>query len=89
MSLTIDPSAVGGFTPGTITAQTLAGGAKTITTATGTSIMNGVISGVGGLTKNGVGALMLSGNNTYTGATTINAGTLQLGQPTAFRTRAP
>ena len=79
LSLTIDSSAVGGFTPGTITAQTLAGGAKTITTATGTSIMNGVISGVGGLTKNGVGALTLSGNNTYTGATTINAGTLQLG----------
>lgn len=79
LSLTIDPSAVGGFTPGTITAQTLAGGAKTITTATGTSIVNGVISGVGGLTKNGVGALTLSGNNTYTGATTINTGTLTLG----------
>ncbi len=77
--MTIDPSAVGGFTPGTITAQTLAGGTKTITTAAGTSTVAGVVSGAGALTKNGAGTLTLSGNNTYTGATAINAGTLQLG----------
>ena len=33
----------------------------------------------GTLTKSGVGLLTLSGNNTYTGATTISAGTLEIG----------
>ena len=47
-----------------------AGGNNASTTFSGT------ISGSGGLTKNGTGALTLSGANTFTGLTTVNAGTL-------------
>jgi autotransporter-associated beta strand protein len=42
-------------------------------------IANGSTSTAGVLTKSGAGTLTLSGNNTYTGGTNINAGTLQLG----------
>ncbi len=43
-----------------------------------TAISTGVISGAGGLTKAGSGTLTLSGTNTYTGVTTINAGSLSV-----------
>ncbi len=40
--------------------------------------LNGVVSGAGGFTKTGAGTLTLTGANTYTGTTSINAGTLNL-----------
>ncbi|MCE9589610.1 MAG: autotransporter-associated beta strand repeat-containing protein, partial [Planctomycetes bacterium] len=39
----------------------------------------GVISGANGLTKSGAGTLTLSGASTYTGVTTVSAGTLAFG----------
>ncbi|MEI6646823.1 MAG: autotransporter-associated beta strand repeat-containing protein [bacterium] len=50
---------------------------------TGVTTLSGIISNGGntgtlGLTKNGVGTLTLSGANTYTGATILNDGTLNL-----------
>jgi autotransporter-associated beta strand protein len=45
--------------------------------------LHGVISGTGPLTKTGAGTLTLAGpgNNTYSGDTLVNAGTLQLDKP--------
>lgn len=47
--------------------------------------VNGTISGTGGsLVKTGAGTLKLSGTSTYTGPTTVSAGTLQGGGSNAF-----
>ncbi len=48
------------------------------------STLSGNITGTGGLNKNGLGTLTLSGSNSYSGFTDINAGTLALGSSTAL-----
>jgi len=53
----------------------------------GTFIFSGAISGNGGITRSGIyGTLILSGDNSYTGTTTISAGTLQVGNDGATGT---
>jgi outer membrane autotransporter protein len=46
--------------------------------ASGTSTLSETIGGTGGIQKMGAGALVLSGANTYTGATEVAAGTLSV-----------
>ncbi|MBE1159678.1 autotransporter-associated beta strand repeat-containing protein [Dyella acidiphila] len=67
-----------GFTLGT------GGGQVAVDQAATTLTDSGTVIGAGGLTKNGAGTLVLSGANTYTGGTIVNAGTLQAGSAQAF-----
>lgn len=53
----------------------------------GTGTLSGTVSGTGGITKiDTPGTWVLSGNNTYTGATTVKAGQLQVGTNGAGQT---
>src|SRR6266446_3016659 len=56
----------------------------TIDTNGNNATLSGTISGPGSLTKIGARILTLSGSSTYTGATNVNAGTLQAGATNAF-----
>jgi fibronectin-binding autotransporter adhesin len=59
---------------------TLSATTHTINAASGNIALSGILSGTGAtLTKSGPGTLILSSSNTYTGATTVSAGVLQLG----------
>jgi fibronectin-binding autotransporter adhesin len=59
---------------------TVSNAASTIDVAAAqTGTYNGIIAGSGGVTKTGTGTLVLGGVSTYSGNTTLSAGTLQLG----------
>lgn len=51
----------------------------TITISNASLTFGGVISGSNGINKAGAGTLIFGGTNTYSGATTVSAGTLQIG----------
>ena len=60
------------------------GGNATVDTSGGDIGLSGVLNGAGGLAKIGGNTLSLSGNNGYTGGTTISGGVLQLGNNSAL-----
>ncbi len=66
---------------GTLTLSgNIALGANSLTVGgAGNTTQSAVISGTGSLTKDGAGTLTLNGANTYSGPTTVSAGTLRLG----------
>lgn len=70
----------------TIAANIALQGTAALNTASGDLALTGPISGAFGLTKSGTSALTLAGANTFTGTTTLSAGTLNLGSSTALGT---
>jgi fibronectin-binding autotransporter adhesin len=75
-SETIGSLAGGGFLGGNV--QIAAGQTLTTGGANSSTTFVGVISGSGGLTKQGTGTFTLAGSNSYAGATTVSGGTLEL-----------
>jgi fibronectin-binding autotransporter adhesin len=62
-----------------LTTGTLALGAFTLdVSGDGNTTITRIISGTGGVTMDGTGTVALSGTNTYTGATAVNSGTLEI-----------
>ncbi len=57
----------------------IAGSGNVVNTGNGNTTLEGVVSGAGALRQAGTGTFILTAANTYTGGTTVAAGTLQLG----------
>ncbi|MCG7504885.1 autotransporter domain-containing protein [Mesorhizobium retamae] len=83
----VEPVSIPGLESDSETIGSLSGagtvevGDKTLTTGGngGNTKFSGVITGSGGLTKTGAGTLILSGANSYSGTTSVQAGKLQFG----------
>jgi fibronectin-binding autotransporter adhesin len=74
-------TAIGSLAGGGSTGGGVVLGTSTLTVGCSTSntTYDGIISGTGAITKVGTGTWTVGGSNTYTGATNINAGIIQLG----------
>jgi autotransporter-associated beta strand protein len=65
-------------------ALTLTGGVATLRSLAGVNTWSGPIGGAGGLSKSGAGTLVLPFANSYSGATTVGAGVLDVQTPAAL-----
>ena len=88
--LTLNPTsanlALNGYSANaTLSSTIVLGGSATANSVTG-SIVNPATSGATSVTKSGTSTWTLSASNTYSGATTINDGTLKAGNIAAFST---
>ena len=70
------PQAVDSLTGASSSLIKLNGNTLTDGSSSGTTTFAGVISGTGGLIKDGASTQIVSGANTYSGSTTVNSGTL-------------
>ncbi len=68
-----------GTTDGVLGVSTLMNNGTLVFNRSNASTFSGIISGTGAVTKQGGGTLTLDEANTYSGLTTISAGTLQIG----------
>lgn len=86
-SVTFDDTSATGNSNVTLTG-TLRPGAVAVNASTNNFTLagSGLITGGGGLTKSGTSTLTLNTANSYTGLTTISAGTVKLGNATALGT---
>jgi autotransporter-associated beta strand protein len=77
-TITLAAASTVGSASGTLTLSgAITAGANLLTvTGAGDTTFSGIVSGSAGLTKTGAGTLTVSGVNTYTGGSTINAGTV-------------
>ena len=75
----------GGAT-GSLESTSIVNNGTLVVDRTGSLTLAAAISGNGSLAKNGSGTLVLSSNNTYSGGTTLNAGTIQLAAANALGT---